>query len=146
MYSWAGTVVEIEVDPVILHPVCRGIWMAVDAGSVWDKEWAGAKLEGGIIQALGYTAIEVLEFEQGSIKEKEFFEYQVPGISDVPPIMIHFVEEIELQASGGIKAFDELPFMGFAPAYAAAVSQATGLYIDRIPLTPEEIQKCLETA
>lgn len=40
----------------------------------------------------------------------------------------------------GAKGLGELPMIGAAPAFAAAVEQAIGKKIDRIPVTPEYIR------
>jgi hypothetical protein len=45
----------------------------------------------------------------------------------------------------GYRAWERLPSLGVAPAFAAAASQATGLFLDRLPLSPEVIQQCLQS-
>jgi len=47
--------------------------------------------------------------------------------------------------STGMKGFEHLPYLGVPAAYAAAVCQATGLYIDQVPITAEVVQQCLGT-
>jgi CO/xanthine dehydrogenase Mo-binding subunit len=37
----------------------------------------------------------------------------------------------------------EMPFMPLAPAISAAVHDATGVWIDQIPLTPDRVVKAL---
>ena len=55
--------------------------------------------------------------------------------------------QVHLLEAGGaaMKGFEQLPHLGIPPAYAAAVCQATGLYVDQLPITTEVIQQCLET-
>jgi CO/xanthine dehydrogenase Mo-binding subunit len=40
----------------------------------------------------------------------------------------------------------EMPFLPFAPALAAAVHDATGVWINDLPLTPERVMKRLRAA
>jgi CO/xanthine dehydrogenase Mo-binding subunit len=137
-YSWAATVLELEIDPVTLQPNCRGIWLAIDSGSIVDlltEKLALRMVKGMVIRALGYAA--AAEHEPADIlhilcPEEQ---YAVPGLMNLPLIRIDFIGRGEARGIG------DLPFSGVAPAYGAAVSQATGYYIDQMPLSPEIIQK-----
>lgn len=133
-YSWAATVLELEIDPVSLQPKCRGIWLAIDSGSIVDlltEKLAAGMVKGMVIRALGYAA-------SGEPDQEDVLQYAVPGVINLPPIEVHFIGRGEACGIG------DLPFSGVAPAYGAAVSQATGYYIDQMPLTPEIIQNYLE--
>jgi CO/xanthine dehydrogenase Mo-binding subunit len=65
----------------------------------------------------------------------------IPAATELPEIRIKVVETRD----GAMKGFENLPYLGVPAAYAAAVCQATGLYVDQLPITPEVIQQCLET-
>jgi CO/xanthine dehydrogenase Mo-binding subunit len=39
----------------------------------------------------------------------------------------------------GVRGMAEMPFLTVAPAVAAAVHDATGVWIDAIPLTPDRV-------
>ncbi len=137
-YSWAATVLELEIDPVTLQPDCRGIWLAIDSGSIVDlltEKVAVRMVKGMVIRALGYTA--AAEHEPGDLSHIlcPYEQYTVPGLMNLPPIRIDFIGRGEARGIG------DLPFSGIAPAYGAAVSQATGYYIDQMPLSPEIIQR-----
>jgi CO/xanthine dehydrogenase Mo-binding subunit len=128
--AWAATVVEVEVDAETLYPSCRRIVMAVDAGAAG---YVREQLKAGILRALGRATWE---------GRKDPFPFSDSQLA--PAISVEFV-----QTSGReqhCKAFDALPDLGVAAAFASAVSQATGLYIDQIPLTAEVIQRCLLAA
>ncbi len=144
-YAWAGTVIDLEIDPVTLKSVCRGIWMALDAGVLWNEEWAKEIAESGFIQALGYASRQSRGPDEDVTKHPLLTGFNMHELLNMPAIKINFINPNDIQHSEDTKAFDELPFMGVAPAYTAAVSQATGLYINRMPLTPEVIQECLAT-
>ena len=131
------------MDAVTLQTACRGIWIVIAAGDLFDPDWARRQVEGALIQALGRASMEHLSYEKGRVRERAYSEYQMPGIQDVPPLSVTFIGGSASPSVREAKAFESLPFMGFTPAFAAAVSQATGLYLDRIPLTPEVIQECL---
>jgi CO/xanthine dehydrogenase Mo-binding subunit len=126
--AWAGTVVEIDLDPVSLQPACRGIWLVADVGAVGSSV---PVLEQLVLQAYRYAAW------GGILQEYGLF---TPPVADRPPIHIHIIEENKNPP----KAFDALADNGLPAAYVSAVSQASGLYLDRFPVTPEVVQQCLE--
>jgi len=140
-YSWGATVLELEIDPVTLQPNCRGIWLAIDSGSIVDlltEKLAVRMVKRMVIRALGYTASaqhEPADLLHILCPEERF---AVPGLLNLPAIEIHFIGQGEARGIG------DLPFSGVAPAYSAAVSQATGYYIDQMPLSPEIIQQYME--
>jgi len=60
----------------------------------------------------------------------------------LPELHVHFLPR---GVRAGYRAWERLPSLGVAPAFAAAASQATGLFLDRLPLTPEVVQQCLQS-
>ena len=124
--SWAATVVEVEADPATLELRCRSLWLAVDAGRVEDERLYRAFAAGEALRALGRVAPS-----------------RRPGQPlPLPELHVHFLQHGGRTA---YRAWEQLPSLGIAPAFAAAASQATGLFLDRLPLSPEVIQQCLES-
>jgi CO/xanthine dehydrogenase Mo-binding subunit len=140
-FSWGATVVEVELDPVTFQSMCRGVWMVIETGSVWNRTTMLGVLEGEILRCLGssrlpgYTAAGAFEAPACSSGDL------IPPATQLPEIQIHLLES----QSTVMKGFEHLPYLGVPAAYAAAVCQATGLYIDQVPITAEIIQQCLET-
>ena len=139
--SWAATVIEVELDPVTFQSSCRGVWVAIEMGTVWNQTAILRVLEGEILRWLGssrlagYTAAG--EGAVSACSAGDLF----PAATELPEIQIRLLES----QSAEMKGFDNLPCLGVPAAYAAAVCQATGLYIDRLPITAEVVQQCLET-
>ncbi|UCF96022.1 MAG: molybdopterin-dependent oxidoreductase [Spirochaetaceae bacterium] len=139
--SWAATVVELMLDPVTFQSTCRGVWMVIESGRVWNRKSALRVLEGEILRALGSSRLPgypTAGSDRGFACSSGDL---IPGTADLPEIRVHLLEE----ESADMKGFEQLPHLGVPAAYAAAISQATGLYIDQIPITAEVIQQCLET-
>ncbi len=139
--AWAAAAVEVELDPVSLHSVCRGIWMAVEAGSVWNTQAAARIIEGEILRALGTACLQDFPRDGGTGAKPCSAMGLVPGLAGLPQIHVLIVDSPDRP----MKGFEQLPYLGIPPAYAAAVCQATGLYIDQTPITAEVIQQCLQT-
>jgi CO/xanthine dehydrogenase Mo-binding subunit len=140
-FSWAATVIEVELDPVTFQSSCRGVWMAIEAGTLWNRADMLGVLEGEILRCLGLSRLpgyaDAATYELPACTASDW----IPAAKELPDIQIELLEG----RGAGMKAFDCLPHLGVAPAYAAAVCQATGLYIDQVPITPEVVQQCLET-
>jgi CO/xanthine dehydrogenase Mo-binding subunit len=139
--SWAATVVEVEIDPVTFQSSCRGVWAAIETGTVWSQAVVHRVLEGEILRWLGSSRLAGYTAEvQGAVSGFSAGEL-IPAATDCPEIQIRLLESRNTR----MKGFDDLPGLGVPAAYAAAVSQATGLYIDQLPITAEVVQQCLET-
>jgi len=133
--SWAAAVVEIEIDPVSLYPVTRGIWLAVEGGNILNERRARLALNTSAIQALGWASREQLRYEEGKIPVECFRYYNVPAPEDIPPITVDF-----LHSSTTVhKGIGDLPFCCIPAAYAQAVSQAMDHHFEKIPLGIKDI-------
>jgi CO/xanthine dehydrogenase Mo-binding subunit len=72
--------------------------------------------------------------------------YIMPTSVDLPPIRVYFEERPYAHGPGGAKGIGELPMDGAAPAIANAVSQAAGVSITHLPITPESLLALMEPA
>jgi len=133
--SWAAAVVEIEIDPISLNPVTKGIWLAVDGGNIFNERRARFTLKTGAIQALGWASREQLRYEEGRIPVECFRDYNIPAPEEIPPITVDF-----LHSSATVhKGIGDLPFCCIPAAYVQAVSQAMDHHFEKIPLGVRDI-------
>jgi CO/xanthine dehydrogenase Mo-binding subunit len=139
--SWAATVVEVELDPVTFQSMCKGVWMAIETGTTWSRTTILSVLEGEILRSLGATRLPGYTAAPDSVRPACSSRNLIPAATEIPEIQIKLVETQDT----AMKGFEHLPYLGVPAAYAAAVCQATGLYIDQLPITAEVIQQCLET-
>jgi len=131
--SWGAAVVEVEINPITLETAIRSIWLSVDCGQILNNYLAASTLEAGVLHAL-----EWLKFNSYQ-KDKDFRLVGLtglPGPADIPEIQIHFMESGKRTQPSGI---GELPCSLIPAAFSTALSQATGYYIDSIPVTPDRI-------
>lgn len=150
--SMAATVTEVEADPATLQLRCRRLWLVVDAGRVEEEPLCRAFAGGEALRALGRAVPSLRAWaparEPASAQPAlAAAALAAPpggqsGLMPLPELHVHFLKR------GGrtrYRAWERLPGLGVAPALAAAASQATGLFLDRLPLSPEVIQQCLES-
>ena len=133
--GWGAAVVEIEIDPVSLSPVVKGIWLVVDGGKILSQRRARNTLRTGIIQALGWTCREQVYYEDSKIPIELYRGYDIPAPIEIPPIHVDFARNDKADPKG----IGELPFCCIPAAYVQAVSQAMDHHFQRIPLDTREI-------
>jgi len=143
-YSWGVVAVEVEVDTLVYETVVKRVWAVHDVGVAIDEEIIRGQVEGGILQALGYASIEVMETGNGAYLQHNFTDYIIPTAVDAPVIVSELMDNPYEYGPFGAKCAGELPIAGAAAAYAAAVSHALDIPIHEIPVKPETLIKGLK--
>ncbi len=144
-YAWSCDVVAVELDMIDYRVKITDFVSTVEAGQLINPDMAAGQIEGGIVQAIGYTLFENVVLEEGVMKNNHYADYIIPTAADVPSIDVEFIE-FPLKNYGPYKAkgIGELPFDGPAPAIAGAVALALDKqFITLIPLLPETIHDTL---
>jgi CO/xanthine dehydrogenase Mo-binding subunit len=142
-YSWGVNVVEVEVDPVTYQIEVKGVWSAYDVGKAIDDRIMRGQIEGGILQGLGYGALETMECKQGRIQQRSVTDYIIPTSMDFTKMEHRLIDNPYEDGPFGAKGAGELTLLGAAPALVAAVSDALGVPIHRLPVTPEYLMEVM---
>ena len=77
----------------------------------------------------------------GYVKQNSFMQYKVPSRLDTDRIRVEFDSSYEPTGPFGAKSIGEIVINTPAPAIADAVYNATGVWINELPITPEKILK-----
>jgi len=133
--GWASSVVEVEFDPIGYLPRIRGVWMCVDGGKILSENKARKNLKTSVIQALGWAYREQISYVDGTIPVDQFENFDIPGLSEIPPIVIDFINNNSEEPKG----IGDLPFSCIPAAFVQAVSQAAGCHFRAIPLKARDI-------
>lgn len=110
------------------------VWAVMDCGWYVNPDIVQAQIEGSIIMGLGAATMHEQTFTDGIIDKKNFYEYQMPRIYDVPPIEVYIMEN---DADAGGVGEPALP--PFAPALANAIFDLTGKRIRTLPFKLEQV-------
>ncbi len=143
-YGYVAEAVEVEVDietgqVQLLEVVC-----ANDVGRVVNLQQVQGQIEGAIVQAQGYALMENLVSHAGKIQNPYLSTYLIPTSLDVPPVVKSVILEYpDPIGPWGVRGMAEMPFLPLAPAIAAAIYHATGLWVDSQPFIPQKIVKGL---
>jgi CO/xanthine dehydrogenase Mo-binding subunit len=114
-----------------------------DIGRVIHQVLAEGQVEGGTLQAIGYATIEEMKVVDGRYLNDRLATYLIPTALDAPRITAILVEAPFSGAPHGAKGVGELPMDVGAPAVVAAIHDATGVWINELPATPERILAAL---
>ncbi len=97
------------------------------------------------MQAAGYTILENFVEKDGKVLTPYFSNYLIPTILDVPEqiesLILEYPDPI---GPYGARGMAEMPYLPLAPAIAAAVHSATGVWFNQFPLTPERVYSGLQ--
>ena len=137
-YSFGCTFAEVEVDIAMCKVTLKNIVNVHDCGRLINPALAAAQVHGGMSMAIGYGLSEQLLFDPktGKPLNGNLLDYKLSTFMDHPHLEAEFVENAEPTSPFGTKALGEPPACSGAPAIRNAILQATGVAIDRNPITP----------
>ncbi|MBC8508415.1 MAG: molybdopterin-dependent oxidoreductase [Chloroflexi bacterium] len=139
-YGYVAQAVEVEVDTETGKIRIVDIVSANDVGKAINPQQVVGQTEGAIVQAAGYALMEKFVQEDGYTLTPHLSTYLIPGVLDVPDqvrsVIIEYPDPI---GPWGARGMGEMPYIPLAPAVIAAVHDATGVWFDDFPLTPERV-------
>jgi CO/xanthine dehydrogenase Mo-binding subunit len=138
-YAWGADVVEVEVDEDTLEVNPVRAWAVAEIGRAVNPVLAAGQVEGGTLQGIGWASVEEMKTSRGRFLNDRMATYVVPTALDAPPVTVEILELPHPRGPLGAKGLGELPMDGAAPAFAAAVTDATGLFPCELPITPERL-------
>ncbi|HET9545981.1 MAG TPA: molybdopterin cofactor-binding domain-containing protein, partial [Gaiellaceae bacterium] len=130
-------VVEVDTD----LGLTRAVWIgtAQDVGRAVNPQAVLGQIEGGTAQGLGLALMEEIQTRDGLITNASFTDYLIPTTLDMPPVDTVLVEEPEPDAPYGAKGVGEPPTVVATAAVAAALRDATGRDLTRVPVRPDDL-------
>ncbi len=143
-YGYVAEVADVEVDLETGQVRLVEIVCADDVGRAINPQLVAGQIEGAIVQAAGYAVLENFVMREGRVLTPHLSTYLIPTVLDVPervkPVILEYAEP---GGPWGARGMAEMPYLPLAPAVAAAIHDATGVWIDRFPYTPERVLQAL---
>lgn len=139
-YAYGAHAAEVEVDIETGEIEVIRLVAAHDPGRAVNPQQVRGQLQGGLVQALGWALTENFVTRDGHILTDRLSTYLIPTIADVTAAVEYVMLERPDDVSAyGVRGVGEISMILPAPAIAAAVHDATGVWFDRLPLTPEAV-------
>ena len=137
-------VAEVDVELGLTRLVWIGV--AQDVGRAMNLQGVTGQIEGGTAQGIGLALMEEIQTREGRITNASFTDYLIPTTLDMPPVVSVLIEDPEPDAPYGVKGVGEPPTVVSTAAVVAAMRDATGKALRRVPVPPDEIVGLVGTA
>ena len=132
--------VEIELDKETGAVTVLDYAAVVDCGIPVNPALARIQTEGGIVQGIGHTLMEDVQYDRsGRPIESSFLQYRLPTRLDMGRLHVEFEHSYEPTGPFGAKSIGEIVINTPAPALTHAIYRATGVWHRELPITPEQI-------
>jgi CO/xanthine dehydrogenase Mo-binding subunit len=146
-YGYAAQAVEVEVDVTTGVTRVLTIVSVHDVGRAINRQQVEGQIEGCLAQALGYALTENFLVRDGRVLTPYFSTYLLPTTLDMPVEIVPVIlEQADPNGPFGARGVAEMPLVPFAAAVAAAIYDATGAWLNDLPMTPERILAAIEEA
>ena len=142
----AGNLVDVEVDPETGKVDVLRYTAFLDVGTAIHPAYVEGQIQGGTVQGIGWALNEGYVYdENGAMLNSSFLDYRMPTTLDVPMIDTVMIEVPNPRHPFGVRGVGEAPIIPPLPAVAIAVSNAIGVKMSSLPLTPDVILDALES-
>jgi xanthine dehydrogenase D subunit len=138
-FTFAVQRAVVEVDTELGLVRVLDVTSAIDAGKVLNPLGFEGQIEGGTAQGLGFALMEEIKTDLGTVRNPSFTDYLIPTILDVPPMVTFAVEQPDPGVPYGLKGIGEAPSVTSTAAIAAALRDATGHELNRVPVTADDL-------
>ena len=143
-YGYVAQAVDVSVDVETGVIRVDRVVSCTDVGRALNPQLIEAQTEGAVVQAHGYAVTEHLQVANGRILNPRLSQYLIPGIGDAPRrIETVIYEHPDPLGPHGARGMAEMPYIPYAPALTAALFDATGVWFDGLPLTPDRVAAAL---
>jgi nicotinate dehydrogenase subunit B len=134
-----ASIAQVQVDRATGQVTVPRIVCAQDMGVVVNPVGARMQIEGGLAMGLGYVLSEELRFRGGEILDRGFERYDITRFATAPRVQAVLVENNDVAPQGG----GEPSITTTGGVVANAFFDATGVRLDRLPMTPQRVRAAL---
>ncbi len=143
-YGYAAQAVEVEVSLLTGQVQVLRIISVHDVGRAINHQQVEGQIEGCLAQALGYALLEHFQVRDGRVLTPYLSTYLLPTALDMPTEIVPVILELsDPNGPYGARGVAEMPLVPLTPAIAAAIHDATGVWLTQQPMTPERILTAL---
>lgn len=138
-FAFAAHRAVVDVDPDLGLLRVVQVTTGQDVGRVLNPRAVVGQIEGGIAQGVGLAIMEEVLVHDGLVRNPSFTDYLIPTMLDMPEVLATVIEQPEPGAPFGAKGVGEPPTISSTPAVVAAIRDATGAALTRVPVRPQDI-------
>lgn len=135
----SAQVVKMRVEPDTGVLEALELHQALDVGFAVNPYEVEGQMEGGAVQGLAWGWMEEMQISEGRNRNTHLSDYRLPTPMDTPIIKNRYIEVPSENGPFGVKGIGEPVIVPTLAAVQAAVYDATGVWINDLPLTPERV-------
>lgn len=145
LYSFGAAAAEVEIDRLTGKIKVVKIDHVIAAGPVVNPMGYLGQIEGGGVMGLGFALMEDAVMENGIYQNENFDTYLIPTIKDIPlQTNVIAIETLSKGDEYGPRGVGEIGTVAIAPAITAAIYDAIGYWVTKIPINPEDILRAIQ--
>jgi len=143
--SFAVHMCDAEVDPETGRVEVKRYTVVQDAGKAIHPSYVEGQYQGGAAQGIGWALNEEYFYgADGRLQNPGFLDYRIPVASDLPMIGTVIVEVPNPGHPYGVRGVGETSIVPPLAAVANAVSNAAGVRLTHIPMSPPRLLAAIE--
>ncbi len=143
--SFAVHLCDAEVDPETGRVLVQRYTVVQDAGKAIHPSYVEGQYQGGAAQGIGWAINEEYIYgKDGRLQNPGFLDYRVPVASDLPMIDTVIVEVPNPGHPYGVRGVGETSIVPPLAAVANAVSNAAGVRLTELPMSPPRVLKAID--
>lgn len=137
--------VALAIDPETGQIEVERLVVVADIGYAINPAGVEGQDLGAATQGLGGALFEELHYDGAQIANANLVEYRVPRLTDRPREIISVLaQRRDGPGPYGAKGAGEGALNPIGSAVASAIARATGVWPDRLPMTPERVWRLLQ--
>ncbi|MFS0868959.1 molybdopterin cofactor-binding domain-containing protein [Paenibacillus xylanilyticus] len=145
LYTYAAVAAEVEVNTLTGEAKLLDTRHVVAAGPVINPMGFIGQIEGGSVMALGFTLTEDAVMQDSRYLTTNLDTYLIPTIRDIHTnLEVEAIEDLPEGDPFGPRGIGEIGSVALAPAITAAIHQAAGVWVNRLPVPREQLVKPLD--
>jgi CO/xanthine dehydrogenase Mo-binding subunit len=143
--SFATHICDIEVDPETGKTKVLRYAVIQDAGKAIHPDYVEGQFQGAAAQGIGWALNEEYIYgADGRLQNPGFLDYRIPVCSDLPMLDATILEIPNPTHPYGVRGVGETSIVPPLAAIANAVSNAVGVRMTHIPMSPPRILKAIK--
>jgi aerobic carbon-monoxide dehydrogenase large subunit len=130
----------VETDPDTAEIKILRYCVVHDCGTLVNPRIVDGQIHGGVAQGVGGALYERMAYdESGQLLNASFMDFLMPYASEVPHVEAGHLETPSPLNPLGVKGAGEAGVIPGMAVLAAAIEDAEGFHIDRMPISPSEL-------
>ena len=143
--AFAVNLADVHVDRETGRTTVNSFTAIQDAGTAIHPDYVEGQMQGGAAQGIGWALNEEYIYDaDGVLENPGFLDYRVPVASDLPMIDTQIIEVPNPNHPYGVRGCGETPIVAPLAAVGNAVSNAIGVRMTELPMSPPKVLAAIE--